>query len=131
MTVSFAERLAPLLKLAELAPGSALPENAEQLTNLLSIELDRPVAESLVEAWVDGRTLPSTAERRAIASCFGYADSATAYLDSDDPSVYMPYYNEVSAYAEVAGNHTGLVALRPLTNEPLPTAAVKDLGRLR
>lgn len=40
MTVSFAERLAPLLKLAELAPGSALPENAEQLTNLLSIELD-------------------------------------------------------------------------------------------
>lgn len=130
MTVSFVERLAPLLKLGESAPGSTLPASAEQLCNLLSIELDRSVAQDLVEAWVDGRKLPSTAERRAIAICFGYAGEATGYLDSDDPSVYMPYYNDVSTYAEVAGNHTGLVALRPLTNEPLSPAAVKDLGRL-
>lgn len=130
MAVSFVERLSLLLDLAESADGSTLPRNPEELARLLSIEVERPVDQALVAEWIEGRSLPSTADRRAIAICFGYAGAGAGYLDSDDPSVYMPYYDMVSTYATVASNRSGLVALRPLTNEPLPADAVKDLGRL-
>lgn len=129
MEVSFTDRLALIMRLTEVQ-GGTLPSDARQLAEAVSRAVARHVEVETAQMWIDGRAMPSDYERGAIAACLGFEGEDAAYLASDDPSAYMPYYDTVSTYVELQSNRSGLVALRPLTDAPLSQEAMKDLGRL-
>lgn len=128
MSVSLADRLALFTELAAAQPG--LPNDAHALARAVSDELGSVVEVNTAQAWLDGLVIPSDSERRAIAAAFHYHGDNAVYVVSDDPTVYMDYFEYLSTFVAFATNGTGLVALRSLDGKPLSKEAIQELGQL-